>query len=250
MTSAWAMAWLILSPLVAAALAFAFPRLGRSLAIGTAGVIGLAVVHLMRLVFANGVQTHLVSGWGAPLGIELRADGLGVLMLIVTALIGAAIALYSQRYFVSEHDDDAMHREKYFWPLFLFLWTALDALYLSADIFNLYVTLEMLGFAAVTLVALAGTRAALTAALRYLFVSLSASLFYLLGVGLVYGQCGTVDLPSLAAQARSGPALWVALALMTGGLVAKAALFPLHGWLPPRTPTRPRLSVRCCRRWW
>ena len=111
MTSAWAMAWLILTPLVAAALAFAFPRLGRSLALGTAGVVGIAVVRLMRLVFANGVQTHRVGGWGAPLGIELRADGLGVLMLIVTALIGVAIALYSQRYFVSEHDDEAMHRE-------------------------------------------------------------------------------------------------------------------------------------------
>jgi formate hydrogenlyase subunit 3/multisubunit Na+/H+ antiporter MnhD subunit len=97
----------------------------------------------------------------------------------------------------------------------------------------------MLGFAAVTLVALAGTRAALTAALRYLFIGLSASLFYLLGVGLVYGQCGTVDLPSLAAQARPGPALWVALALMTGGLIAKGALFPLHAWLPPAHANAP-----------
>ena len=112
MTSAWAMALLVLSPLVAAALAFAFPRVGRWLALGTAGVAGLAVVRLMGLVFAGGVQTHRVSGWGAPLGIELRADGLSVLMLLVTALIGVAIALYSQRYFVSEHDDDARHRER------------------------------------------------------------------------------------------------------------------------------------------
>lgn len=239
MTSGWVMAWLILSPLVAAALAFVFPRLGRWLALGTGSVVGLAVVHLTRLVAADGVQTHRVGGWGAPLGIELRADGLGVLMLIVTALIGVAITLYSWRYFVSAHDDGASHREQYFWPLFLFLWTALDALFLSADIFNLYVTLELLGFAAVTLVALAGTRAALTAALRYLFVSLPASLFYLLGVALVYGQYGTVDLQSLAAQARSGQALWAALALMTVGLVAKAALFPLHGWLPPAHANAP-----------
>ena len=134
---------------------------------------------------------------------------------------------------------EALHRERYFWPLFLFLWTALNALFLSADIFNLYVTLELLGFAAVTLVALAGKRAALTAALRYLFVSLSASLFYLLGVGLVYGQCATVDLPSLAAKAQPGPTLWVALALMTGGLIAKAALFPMHFWLPPAHANAP-----------
>ena len=90
-----------------------------------------------------------------------------------------------------------------------------------------------------TLVALAGKRAALTAALRYLFVSLSASLFYLLGVGLVYGQCATVDLASLAAKAQPGPTLWVALALMTGGLIAKAALFPMHFWLPPAHANAP-----------
>ena len=101
----------------------------------------------------------------------------------------------SRRLNEARNEAEALHRERYFWPLFLFLWTALNALFLSADIFNLYVTLELLGFAAVALVALAGKRAALTAALRYLFVSLTASLFYLLGVGLVYGQCATVDLP-------------------------------------------------------
>ena len=275
MTAAWAIAWLILAPLAAAALAFAFPRRGRWLALGTAAVVGGASVQLTRQVLTDGVQIHRVGGWGPPLGIDLRADGLSVLMLLITALIGLAVSLCAQRYFLAhqaEHPHEAgssgresapssgqesqsrltsaatnqaskevevLHRERYFWPLFLFLWTALNALFLSADLFNLYVTLELLGFAAVTLVALAGKRAALTAALRYLFVSLTASLFYLLGVGLVYGQCATVDLPSLAARAQPGPTLWVALALMTGGLLAKAALFPLHFWLPPAHANAP-----------
>ncbi len=64
-------------------------------------------------------------------------------------------------------------------------------------------------------------------------------MFYLLGVGLVYGQCATVDLPLLAAKAQPGPTLWVALALMTGGLIAKAALFPMHFWLPPAHANAP-----------
>ena len=275
MTVAWAIALLILSPLAAAALAFAFPRRGRWLALSTAAVVGGASVQLTRQVLTDGVQIHRVGGWSAPLGIDLRADGLSVLMLLITALIGLAVSLYAQKYLTAHETErpqktgssgresapslgeksqsrltsaatnqaskeaEALHRERYFWPLFLFLWTALNALFLSADIFNLYVTLELLGFAAVTLVALAGKRAALTAALRYLFVSLTASLFYLLGVGLVYGQCATVDLPLLAAKAHPGPALWVALALMTGGLIAKAALFPLHFWLPPAHANAP-----------
>lgn len=239
MTFAWATALLILLPLAAAALAVAFPGRGRWLALGTTGAVVAALVSLTREVITTGVQVSRVGGWGAPLGIDLRADGLAVLMLLITAVVGAAVALYSARYFLSGRDQEALHRERYFWPLFLFLWTALNALFLSADIFNLYVTLELLGFAAVALVALAGKRAALVAAMRYLFVSLAASLCYLLGVGLVYGQCATVDLPLLAARVQPSAALWVALAFMTTGLMMKAALFPLHFWLPPAHANAP-----------
>ncbi|MBN2505980.1 MAG: oxidoreductase [Verrucomicrobia bacterium] len=261
-------ALLILMPLAAAALAFAWPGHGRALARISAAAMTAALAALTREIMAHGVQMHRVGGWGAPLGIELRADGLGVFMLIIAALIGVAVTLYSPSYFASrqpesapaKHNDSRQntpsrqaapptaksrdedgqpHRTRYFWPLFLFLWTALNALFLSADIFNLYVALELLGFGAVTLVALAGGHEALTAAMRYLWVSLAASLFYLLGVALVYGRCATVDLPSLASKAQPGPALWVALALMTGGLAAKAALFPMHFWLPPAHANAP-----------
>lgn len=239
MTAAWTLALLILGPLAAAALAFAFPRRGRWVALAASLTVVTALVGLAYEVLVGGVQVHRVGGWSAPLGIDLRADGLSVLMLGIAALIANAVTLYSERYFLAGHDAEAAHRERYFWPLFLFLWTALNALFLSADIFNLYVTLELLGFAAITLVALAGNREALQAAMRYLFVSLAASLFYLLGVALVYGQCATVDLPSLAARTQPGPMLWVALALMTSGLIAKAALFPMHFWLPPAHANAP-----------
>ncbi|HNQ87442.1 MAG TPA: proton-conducting transporter membrane subunit, partial [Verrucomicrobiota bacterium] len=239
MTSSWAIAGLILGPLAAAALAFAFPRRGRWAAWAAALLSAAGLGVLTRDVLAGGVQIHRVGGWSAPLGIDLRADGLAVLMLAITSLIASAVTLYARRYFLAGHDTGALHRERYFWPLFLFLWTGLNALFLTADLFNLYVTLELLGLAAVILVALGGGREALAAAMRYLWVSLSASLFYLLGVALVYGQCATVDLPSLAARAQPGPTLGVALALMTGGLIAKAALFPLHFWLPPAHANAP-----------
>ena len=105
MTAAWAIALLILSPLAAAALAFAFPRRGRWLALGTALMVGIAIVQLTRQVLTDGVQVHRVGGWGAPLGIDLRADGLSVLMLLITALIGLAVSLYAQRYFTAHEPE-------------------------------------------------------------------------------------------------------------------------------------------------
>ena len=63
--------------------------------------------------------------------------------------------------------------------------------------------------------------------------ALCGSVLYLLGVVLLYGGYGTVDIPLLAAAVQPGPIAWSALALMTVGLLAKTALFPLHIWLPP-----------------
>jgi formate hydrogenlyase subunit 3/multisubunit Na+/H+ antiporter MnhD subunit len=73
----------------------------------------------------------------------------------------------------------------------------------------------------------------LQAALRYLLFALLGSVLYLLGVGLLYGAYGTLDIALLAARVRPEPAVWVAASLMTAGLLAKTALFPLHLWLPP-----------------
>lgn len=241
----WAQAGLgvvVLAPLSAALLAFLLPRAARGIGLVTAGLVGAACGVLAIEVWEQGALRHFVGGWGAPLGIDLRVDGLAALLLLVTAGVGVAVTVYAQRYFVSGHgaaEPAARHRERYFWPLYLFLWAALNGLFVSADVFNLYVTLELLGFAAVTLVALAGGRAALTAAMRYLLVSLTGSLFYLLGVALVYGEAATVDLVLLAERLQPGPVAWVALALMTGGLLMKAALFPMHFWLPPAHANAP-----------
>lgn len=115
------------------------------------------------------------------------------------------------------------------------------ALPLAGDLFNLYVTLELLGLAAAGLTALGGKRAALEAALRYLVVGLLGSMAYLAGVPMIYTAYGTLDLTTVAASIRPEPAARVALALMTAGLVLKTALFPRHFWLPPPMPTpRPR----------
>ncbi|MGZ8364618.1 MAG: complex I subunit 5 family protein, partial [Caulobacteraceae bacterium] len=119
-----------------------------------------------------------------------------------------------------------------FWPIWYFLWASLNALFVSADIFNLYVCLELITIASAILVAQSGERTALIAALRYLIAALFGSLLYLLGVTLIYGASGVLDLSMIAERLEPGPAAWAAAALISVGLLLKTALFPLHFWLP------------------
>ena len=116
---------------------------------------------------------------------------------------------------------------------------ALSLIFLGGDLFNLYVGLELLTFAAVPLVSLDGRPETLAAALRYLLFALFGSVFYLLGVALLYGAYGTLDIALLAPLVRPEPAVWLAAGLMTAGLLAKTALFPLHLWLPPAHANAP-----------
>ena len=226
---------LILGPLILAVLAFVYPRQWRWLCLTTFPLLSSAVLMLAWQVFSSGPFRISMGGWTKPLGIELRVDGLAVFLLIITTGIGLGVMLYAMRYFERDSKPgnvDQIQRQAYFWPLCFFLLASLNALFLSADIFNLYVTLELTGFSAVALIALAGKGPALTAALRYLFVSLSGSLCYLLGVALTYGMYATVDTSLLSSEVEPNFVMWTALILMTGGLVAKAALFPIHFWLP------------------
>jgi len=222
----------ILLPVIGTLACFLCPWRSVPLGLTTALAVVVCVAGLGWQVVEQGAQRYAIGGWGAPLGIDLYADGLSLLMLMVTAVVGLGISVYSTSYFKPG-------RSAIFWPLWLFLWAALNALFLSADIFNLYVTLELLGLAAVALVALAGGADALTGAMRYLLVSLLGSLSYLLGVALLYHSFGSVDIAILAQRMEASPTVWAAIGLMSAGLLLKTALFPLHFWLPPAHASAP-----------
>lgn len=235
--------WIVMTPLAGVMLSFLLPRRAAGIGLATsaavAGASGLFVAHVAR----HGATRYAIGGWGAPLGIEFVADGLSAWLVGLGAVVGLAVSAYALSYFgphAGGHDDDEGARGRHdFWPLWLFLWAGLNALFVSGDIFNLYVTLELLGFSAVALVALAGTRDAITAAMRYMLASLLGSLSFLLGVALIYGAYATLDLARLAEASRSDPATLVALTLMTTGLMIKGAAFPLHFWLPPAHSSAP-----------
>ena len=137
MDASWSVL-LVLLPLTGGIGCFLFPKLIKILGILSVSGVALAVIGLATQIQTHGALRYPIGGWGAPLGIELYADGLSLLMLGMTASVALAVSIYSTGYF----SDQQQHR---FWPLWLFLLAALNALFLSADIFNLYVTLELMG---------------------------------------------------------------------------------------------------------
>ena len=201
-------------------------------------VAALAGTQVCALI-ANGSYVYDIGGWAAPLGITWRIDGLAVAMLAITAMVMGATCVYASGYFADPHQAAGRREQALFWPLTYLLWGTLNALFLSADIFNLYVTLELLTLGSVGLIMLAGTPESLAAALRYLLLGLMASLFYLMGVILIYATYGALDMAWLGSHVQADLPTGIAVGLMIAGLLIKTALFPMHFWLPPAHASAP-----------
>jgi multicomponent Na+:H+ antiporter subunit D len=234
------------------ALAILFPALGVLLSLLLGGrqaervalslmPVQLAVaVAIAAFVWRSGEPlVYTLAGYAPPLGIALRADGFSAVMLMTAALIMPAAGLFARVNFATPPGMKEKRAPLAFWTLLQGVQAALSLLFLSGDLFNLYVGLELLTFAAVPLVALDGRPETVAAALRYLLFALFGSVFYLLGAALLYGAYGTLDIALLSSHVRAEPAVWLAAGLMTAGLLAKTALFPLHLWLPPAHANAP-----------
>jgi multicomponent Na+:H+ antiporter subunit D len=204
------------------------------IALGTMPLgLAIAVAIVVATGRTDGPLVYLLGGWAPPLGVALRADGLSVVMMAITAVVICAIGIFARADFRTPEGVVETRAPFAFWILLLAIWAALNAVFLAADLFTLYVALELLTFAAVPLVCLDGRAETLQAALRYLLFALLGSILYLAGTVLLYGAYGTLDTVLLSRRIHAEPVTLVAAALMTAGLLAKTALVPLHLWLPP-----------------
>lgn len=195
-----------------------------------------AALGLFALVSAGGPIRYAVGGWPGPWGIELWLDGLSALIGLLVAGM-ACFASFAQTF----HPGAATRavvasplREGLLRGALLLLLGGLLGIVVTRDVFNLFVFLEISSLAAYTLVASAGGRAPV-AAFRYLLAGTAAGSLYLFGVGFLYALTGTLNMDDLAARLPSveaDAALTVGVVLIAVGLSIKAALFPLHGWLP------------------
>jgi formate hydrogenlyase subunit 3/multisubunit Na+/H+ antiporter MnhD subunit len=209
-------------------------RAAERLALAVLGLGALLACLVAGAVYRAGAPlAYLVGGWAPPLGLTLLADGVAATMLLTSALVLGAVALFGRTGHATPAGLTEARAPFAFWCFLLALAGALAAAFLGGDLFNLFVAIEMLTFAALALACLDGRPSQFRAELRYLLFVLIGSVLYLLGTALLYGGYGTLDIWLLAGRARADAPTMLAAALMTAGLVAKMALFPLHLWLPP-----------------
>ncbi len=219
---------MILLPFAGAVACFLVSGRTRILAALTASLFTSAAAAATVLqVFTHEEMRIPLGGWPQPLGIQLHIDGLSVVFLLMSAVVGLMVSIYSSVFFARQTE------ERHFWPLWLLLWAGLNSLFMVSDIFNAYVVLELVTICAAALAVLSGKVESLKAGLRYFLIAMAGSLAFLLGVGFLYAETGMLDMFALGEEVTGSLPLAVSFGLMTAGLAMKTALLPFHFWLPP-----------------
>ena len=224
----------LLAPLLTA---FVLPLLGQRcrvavfpLALAALGTGCGAAVFTAQQVLSHGPIVYHLGGWPPPWGIELQVDTLSALMLLLVTVITLLIGLYSKRSVLKEIPT----KEVPFYSVYLLLVTGLTGLVATADMFNLYVFLEITSLTSYALVSLGGKRAVVSA-FRYVILGSIGAAFYLLAVGYFYSMTGTLNMADLAERLPAlvdSTAILVGFAFFVIGMSIKMALFPMHAWLP------------------
>ncbi|MGB7980325.1 MAG: monovalent cation/H+ antiporter subunit D family protein [Candidatus Nanopelagicales bacterium] len=225
-------AWLplfVAGPLLAAVLSLVVrpPAVGRALVLLTPALVILGGGALVAATSDGTVIAAQVAGWPAGIAIPFVADLLSALMLVVSGMLVLASVSFALR---TGHGQDRL-----FAPLVLMMTSGVYGAYLTADLFNLFVMIEVALLPSYVLLAWRGTPGAIRAARLYLTVNLTASTLFLIGLGAVYGTAGTVNLAALAG-AGATPAIGVAVAVVLVALSMKGGLVPTHTWLPATYP--------------
>ena len=203
-------------------------------ALVTAAVL-VAEVELLRRTLATGPMSMTMGNWLPPFGISFTAD----VMSAVFALAASAVTLVLLFYLNMDVPSSARRDGVY--SLILLLLAGVSGAFLTGDLFNLYVWFEVMLIASFGLMVLGGNPAQLDGAVKYGFLNFLATTFFLLGLGLLYGLIGTLNMADISLRApTANPAAMAgvaALLLLAFGM--KAAAFPVNAWLPASYHTPP-----------
>jgi len=227
-------ALIVIAPLLAAPLCVLVgnPRLAWGVALLTSVFCFAAALGLLQMLQHVDVLSYSMGGWAPPLGIELRIDALGALLLLLLGGSSVVVTLFALR---SVEHEVALERQALFYTALMLVLAGLIGITVTGDIFNIFVFLEISSLSTYALISLGRDRRALFASFRYLVMGTIGATFILIGIGFMYVMTGTLNLQDLAERlpaVADTRAIRAAFAFLTIGLGLKAAMFPLHIWLP------------------
>ena len=224
----------VAAPMLAAPLCVLLRRAGPAYALcllTTAGGV-LVSVALLQLTLAEGALSYALGGFAPPWGIAYRIDAANAAILLLVSASGFLALLQSRP---SIEREIPAGRQSLFYAAFLLCLTGLLGVAATGDAFNAFVFLEISSLATYSLVAMGRFPRALTAAYRYLILGTIGASLFVIGVGLLYMATGTLNMADLALRLPSTQhraVVEAGFALVFVGLGLKAAIFPLHFWLP------------------
>ncbi|MFV0431175.1 MAG: monovalent cation/H+ antiporter subunit D family protein [Alphaproteobacteria bacterium] len=187
---------------------------------------------LTSQVMQNGVISYYFGGWLPPIGIEFRIDALAAVVVTFVSLI-TFMAMPWMYHSVAK--DIEAKRQYLFYTMLLLCYAGLLGMVVTGDAFNLFVFLEISSIATYVLIGMSRDRRGTIAAFNYLIMGTIGATFYIISVGMMYQATGTlnmIDMAARLAQLENNKTVIIALAFMFTGLGLKAAIFPLHSWLP------------------
>jgi len=196
-------------------------------------IVAFAIAIALTVTVLDGQDNRYPMGsWPAPYGIELSVDAFSALLLLVVTGASTLALLASRRSLDADIEEE---RQPLFYAAWLLALAGLAGILVSADAFNIFVFMEISSLASYVLIAGGPDRRALPAVFKYLIMGTIGATFYLVGIGLIYLMTGTLNLADMELRihevADQKPIL-VAAGFITIGLALKAAVFPLHVWLP------------------
>ncbi len=212
---------------VAAVLPWAPARV--ALSIGTPVAVSAVAFALLYRVMDSGPIGHNVGGFPGGVSSPFVADAFALLMLGVASLVVFAGSWFAQV--------AGENKSRFFPALTLMMLSGMTGAFLTADLFNFFVFMEVMLLPSYGLIAVTGTWHRLAAGRSFVLVNLMTSTVLLIGVALVYGSVGSVNIALLAGMASGGGPGAVALGLVIIALSVKAGLAPVHTWLPRTYPS-------------
>ena len=241
-TWSWLVPLPVLLPLLGAALtlmASRSPAVQRAVSTVALTAVVAVAVALVVLTDRHGTQVLWIGAWQEPLGIALVADRLSALMLLVSTVVTLGVLVYSIGQGMTGDERDTPLT--IYHPTFLVLAAGVSNAFLAGDLFNLFVSFEMLLFASYVLLTLGGTGSRIRAGTIYVVVNVVSSALFLICLAAVYAATGSLNLAQLAGRLDAldpSVSLVLQLLLLTTFSI-KAAVFPLAFWLPDSSPTAP-----------